>query len=137
MLWSVGWRVGESVEGLLYVPGHGYVASVVAVVPGQREAKVLGALPFEGEFVEGGKAFNQVLAVALVSILYAEIVDTKGELRVVGFVVEHTVGVGAEVVAGQGGMGDEVVVGWDASLWKAVHSFVYFNVDGTIVDFVA
>jgi hypothetical protein len=66
------------------------------------------------------------------NIIDTKIVDHKAEGNGTGDVHEEARGVGQLDIAIFGKVEDQVIIGQDAGLWKAIHAFVDFSVDKTI-----
>ena len=102
--------VGESVDGLGDVAGHGEVDGSGGVVPLESEAAVERAGPVGGNFILELEGVDQVLGVFGADVLHSEVVDNEGEGDGACGMVEEAGSVGGGGVAVFGEMVLEAVV---------------------------
>lgn len=121
-------------QGFGDIARHGAVNGMVSVVPGKGHAKVEGAIPVSGDGVKGLKGCDEVLSMVAANVLDAKIINHEGEGDGSGLVVEEAVRVWDREVTGGGKVLDKTIIGYDASLGKAVHTFADFNEDPAVVD---
>ena len=132
MLRAFGPRMLKLMKGCLEIVGHGYVAGVCSIVPGNGKSTEEGTVPVDVDGVHFLEGLDEVVGVFLANVLDPEVIKNEGENDGLGGVLPERRNYGNRGEYNMGKVNFEPVVGDAAGLFEAGHAFLDLKVNPAV-----